>query len=279
MKYLWFFIFLAFLAAPVPALAEGLDLSIEAITSVDPDSSLPLTSGLILMIVLLLVVALVLAAPMPGTSEGLSQGHNAKVKDLFLPIKILSLGQLGSKSASPPKPYQKLLAHYRRKPTLIAEGPTGWTIPLVHLRDLSPKNATLVLATPLQKGQRLDFDLSSLPGFLHAPGPSKPDPGTNKQEPIMVTAEVKSCWPEERDGKTFMAGIKFIGLPDDSKERLELYVNQLCSGAVSGTSPAAHRHSLERGITLPKEPLAPPKGPTLKPKQNPPPTNPPALIS
>lgn len=217
---------MAFLLAESKLRAEDFDLAIEAITSVDPDRTSPLMSWVTFLLVSLLVLTI--------SAAFISDSHRStKVHELFLPIKIRGIEGL------PAKISRSLWKRGRFFPKRfwgrhIASPAGDQTVPKTvpaHLRDLSSSRATIVISAPIHKGQRIRIDLESLPGFEdileHRGSEFK---RSHSKDEYMVTGEVKNCRPQNGDQVSYMAGIKFIDLPKDSRDILEKYVNKLKFG-------------------------------------------------
>ncbi len=258
------------------AFGEGIeDISIEAVTSIDPDRSLSFSVGIILFLLVLLAVTLALSG-MVAESGGTQTVK--KAQELFLPIKILN-GFRDVADEVPVGPWTfSPLAIRKNLRSLVKRGTPHGEEPrvppseigefsMVHLRDLSPQNATLVVGKRLRKGQRLSLDLASLPGFNLTQPSDKNSQFAAETLPLTVTAEVKTCRPHGSDQETYMAGIKFLGLEADVQKNLDSYVQNLCSGG--------RPHLRATGPSRP-DPASHPSKPG---HSNPPPTNPPLVMT
>lgn len=238
-------------------LAEGVeDISIEAITSIDPDRSLSFSLGFILILLILLTVTLALTGIVSDTG---GSRKLKRAKELFLPIKIFSGFQdqivKGATALEVPKDFLGTKMPVEALKPQIA---TGFS--MVHLRDLSPQSATLVVGEFLKKGQRLALDLGSLPGFQKTIL-AMPSQDSEVPSQITVTAEVKTCRAQQGDDGTYMAGIKFVGVEPALQKDLNFYVENLCRG-----DEPERKHT--SGTPKDRGPLA-----------SPPPTNPPMVLT
>lgn len=209
--------------------AEDFDLAIEAITSIDPDRSSPIISGVTYLLLPLFFLAFFgafLTEPLRGS----------KAQELFLPIKIRNIGAIPEK-----------ISLFSLKKYLLREGDLTLKkeeqsskdksnlheIPLTsgHLRDLSTHKATIAMPLPMQRGQIIRIDLESLPGFSDLLDDKQEDfSGQKSVQDYMVTGKVKHCSPQHGDHSVFMTSITFVGLQKNSRDFLERYVNQLRSG-------------------------------------------------
>lgn len=275
-NYIRFLLFLLIILEQAKAFGEGIeDISIEAVTSIDPDRSLSFSVGVILFLLVLLAVTLALSG-MVGEADGTRT--TKKAQELFLPIRILS-GIRDAPGGLPLSPwtfrnlaFKKNLTTFAKRRMISLEEPQilpkeTREFSLVHLRDLSPQKATLVVGEKLRKGQRLSLDLASLPGFSWTQPMDQTPPFAGEAPRLTVTAEVKTCRPHGSDRETYMAGIKFLGLEADIKRNLDSYVQNLCSGG----GPHLRAPGPSRSVTASH---------TNKPgHSNPPPTNPPLVVT
>jgi hypothetical protein len=220
---------LLYLFVTIPLRAEDFDLSIEAITSVDPDRSSSLISWVTYLLVSLLFITI--------GAVFISDSHNNKnkVTELFLPVYFRRFGFLTKKFIFNIKktqdlfPINRQLEHHKGGAIVAPEPKEAPTS--AHLRDLSIERATIVLPTPVQKGQLIGIDFGTLPGFREMSVIQAEETRVSgSQKDFTIMGEVKNCSLAYGDNSTYMVGIKFLGLEKNTRLLLEQYVNQLKLG-------------------------------------------------
>lgn len=177
------------------AFAEQTDISIEAVTSVDPNHSI--SPSLILLLLMLLSFALLLSTLKP---RSLNSAHT-NAKNLFLSVKYRIAPQVDS---------------HNNIPESIQNSCQENIYECGHLRDLSARSATLVCSRSALRGQILVLEFGSLPNF----------PTTAES----IRAEVISCRPLGRDDDSFLVNIKFLNVEALTKSHLEQYLSYLLHG-------------------------------------------------